>query len=111
MQSLLDAKPATGRFHSFDNGRFVPDAFRRYTYNTADATAMVIQSFDGAVKITLSPNSIGINAATVNINATALNISASTAFIGTITSNGHDIANTHKHIDTQPGSGDTGVVL
>jgi hypothetical protein len=74
LQSLAESKPNTFRLHSFEDGMFVPDAFNKYTFDqTDDAANMVIQSYDGTVKITLGPNTINIDASQ-NIKLTAPNI-------------------------------------
>jgi hypothetical protein len=60
-----ETPPNTLRKHSFSDGRFIPDVFSHYTL-AAGASAgadMVIQSTDGAVSITLTPESIKIDAA------------------------------------------------
>ena len=69
-KSMESAKPNTFRIHSFEDGRFIPDAFTQYTFNNADINNMVIQSYDGSVKIALGPGLINVNAATVTVNST-----------------------------------------
>ncbi len=70
MQSFQQSGPNTFRIHRFSDGRFVPDAFKQYTYDSADdASSMVIQKYDGSVKIALDPATIRVIAPTVNIVA------------------------------------------
>ena len=77
MQQMQQSKPNTFRIHTFEDGRFVPDAFAQYTFNSADAANMVIQSYDGTVKIALGPGVINLDAPTVNVNATTMNATVS----------------------------------
>lgn len=74
MQQMQQSKPNTFRIHSFEDGRFIPDAFAQYTYSNADAANMVIQSYDGTVKIVLGPSVINLDAPNVNVNATNINL-------------------------------------
>ena len=74
MQQMQQSKPNTFRIHTFEDGRFIPDAFAQYTFNNADAANMVIQSYDGTVKITLGTSVINVNAPTVNVNGTNINL-------------------------------------
>jgi hypothetical protein len=71
MQSFQQSPPNTFRIHRFSDGRFVPDAFKQYTFDsTDDASSMVIQNYAGSVKIALDPAAIRVIAPTVNITAT-----------------------------------------
>lgn len=70
LQSMQDAPPNTLRLHDYSSSRFVPDAFRRYIFNAADdSESMVIQSYDGTVKICLDPARIRVIAPTVAVTA------------------------------------------
>lgn len=63
-QSLDTAAPNTGRLHSFEDGWFIPDVFRKYTINADadEADQMVIQSVDGLTCIAIGQNRINITA-------------------------------------------------
>lgn len=63
--SLQQSKPNTGRCHKFEDGMFVPDVYRQYTINGEDTTAMVIQSTDGATRISVRPDNVKITAPTL----------------------------------------------
>lgn len=52
-QSLQDAAPSNGILHKFGNGMFIPDVFRQYTIDAEDEDAMVIQTTDSKVRISL----------------------------------------------------------
>jgi hypothetical protein len=63
-QSLLSSAPNTGRLHSFEDGWFIPDVFRKYTINpdNVESDQMVIQSVDGETCVAIGPKSINITA-------------------------------------------------
>lgn len=61
-QSLKKAVPNSGRAHRFEDSMFVPDVFRQYTIQGEDAGAMVIQSTDGATRISIRSDNIKITA-------------------------------------------------
>lgn len=71
-QSLKDSPPNTLRIHSFNDGRFVPDAFNKYTINAEDANAATLQSLDGSVRIALDAGQLRLTAPTVKIAASTL---------------------------------------
>jgi hypothetical protein len=71
IQSLQQAKPNTFRIHSFEDGRFIPDAFAKYTVAGEDSANMTIQSLDGTVKIALGPGVVNVKSSgTVNVTST-----------------------------------------
>lgn len=114
MQSLQSSRPNTFRMHSFEDARFVPDAFRQYTFDTTDdSAAAVLQSYDGTVKITLAPGVININATAVNVNATTFTVNGKSVLdgnvssSGTFTNNGTNISSTHVHGGVTPGGSST----
>jgi hypothetical protein len=97
MQQLQQSRPNTFRIHDFSDGRFIPDAFNQYTFNSGDAANMVIQSYDGTVKIALGPGLINVDAATVTVNSTTTNINTTNM---TVTGSGmatFDIATTFNN--------------
>jgi hypothetical protein len=63
-QNLTMQPPNTGRIHDFSDSWFIPDVFRKYTINAEDATYMVIESTDGATRISIRPDNIKITAPT-----------------------------------------------
>ena len=78
LQSAQNAPPNDGRIHSFENGRFIPDAFHRWTF-TPDAAALVISSFDGSTRLVMSEGKITLIAPDLEIQSTTLNINNSGA--------------------------------
>ena len=71
VQSLKESPPGTWRIKRFSDGRFIPDAFRHYTFESGtDSNSAVIQSYDGSVRIALDPTALRLIAPTVTISAT-----------------------------------------
>lgn len=70
LQAMTEQKPNTLRIHSFNDGRFIPDAFAKYAINEADGTAATLQSYDGSVRIALDTAQIRITAPSVQVTAT-----------------------------------------
>lgn len=64
LQNLKMSPPYTGRVHNFADSMFVPDVLRKYTINGEDSAYMVIQSTDGATRISIRPDNIKITAPT-----------------------------------------------
>lgn len=60
LQSYGNVEPPTSRMHSFSDARFVPDIMTNITIAEEDATAMVIQTRNGTVKIALDDGEIRI---------------------------------------------------
>lgn len=124
-----DSVPNTKRIHTFEDGRFIPDAFAKYTIAGSDSTAMVISSYDGQTKIALSPGKIIIAAATIEADATTFNINTTNFAVNasgtiTLTSTGNRINGSvnmpdgatiggivfasHVHSGVQTGTSNTG---
>ncbi len=58
-QSLSEAKPNTVRKHSFQDGFFIPDAFRNYEIDGEDYDEnMVIQTKDGKIRVSIWPDRV-----------------------------------------------------
>ncbi len=60
LQSYGNVEPPTSRMHTFSDARFIPDIMTNITVADEDATAMVIQTRDGTVKIALDDDEIRI---------------------------------------------------
>lgn len=58
-QGLAEGKPNTMRKHSFEDGLFIPDAYRQYEIDGEDFDAnMVIQSYDGKTRVAFWPDRV-----------------------------------------------------
>lgn len=110
LQSLAETRPNTGRCHRFEDGMFIPDVLRQYTIDGEDAEAMVIQSTDGATKISIRSDNIKISATTALVVDTPL-----TTFTGDVVMDKTLTVTTdvkvagisvigHGHQSTSPGS-------
>lgn len=61
MQSLDESVAGRdGPSHLFSDSIFIPDVFRKYTINAEDSAAMVIQSTDGASRVSIRDDNIKI---------------------------------------------------
>lgn len=86
LQTLGESAPPTGRLHKFEDGLFIPDVFRKYTINSADSAAMVIQSVDGTTRISISEGTINITAPTaVNVTTPMATFSQNVHVEGSLT--------------------------
>jgi hypothetical protein len=65
----VESQPNTFRLHSFEDARFIPDIFGKYTLAPTAEGALTIQSLDGSVSVTLSPDTITLTAPNVIVNA------------------------------------------
>ena len=107
-QSFANSPPNTARLHSFEDAVFIPDSMMRaVTIDPDDADAVVLQSLDGSVKISLS-------AGNVKINATTITLTGNVNVTGNIHATGDIVAGTislehHTHSGVTTGGGNTGV--
>jgi len=60
LQSYTQTAPNTGRIKNFADGVFVPDIMHDYTVDPSDATAAVLSTKDGTVRISVSQSGIKI---------------------------------------------------
>lgn len=68
LQSYEESKPNTARKNSFSDAVFIPDVMRGFEINEEDAENAVLQSVDGTVRVSLSPNKIKLTAPTVEVD-------------------------------------------
>lgn len=106
LQAMAQTAPNTQRMHSFEDGRFIPDIFGAYTHNATDDGAMVIQSTDGTVRISLATGVVNITAPQINVNGPTQFNSPVTMPAGA-TISGISFA-THHHAGVTIGTGNTG---
>lgn len=109
-QSLAQSAPNSTRLHSFADGMFIPDVFRKYVINAEDADAMVVQTTDGTTRVSIrndgtikitAPTSITIDAPTAHFTGDVvidknLTVEQNANIVGTLTNNGIDVT-THGH--------------
>ena len=123
IQTEREAKPNTLRLHKFSDARFIPDVFKKYTYDEADAENFVISSLAGDIKISVGPSgiklitdsgneSITMGAGKISIKAPTIELidgsgTVITSSGGVVTINGIPW-NSHKHGGVQTGLGLSG---
>ncbi len=72
LKTYKESTPSTLRVHSFDTGIFFPDVMTGYDINEDDEGAAVIQTLDGAVRISLFPNKLKVTAPLVEVDTPSL---------------------------------------
>jgi len=118
LQTEKEAKPNSLRLHSFSDSRFVPDVFKKYTFDSDDEGKMVIQNEEGDVKLTLASDGIvmktnngaetlSVGAGKISLKAATIEIQDSSGVVisssgGTVLINGIPFS-THKHTAVQTG--------
>lgn len=107
--------PNTATFHNFSSGWFIPDTFRSWAIDGANADALVIQTMDGSVCVALHEGKLTFTApaAEFNIPETTWkgNVTLEgglSASNGVMTHNGVNIGAQHKHSGVEPGPGTSG---
>lgn len=117
----LEDEPNTARLHTFSDAMFFPDTLKGWVIDGKNTDALVVQSADGSVCLSLhgdkavldtplfevnAPETIYTGNVTINGNH-AVN-GDSNASGGTLKHNGKDIGSTHKHSGIQRGNEDSG---
>lgn len=109
LQSLKEAGLNTFRKHTFADSWFIPDVFRQYAINAADANAMVIQSTDGSTRISISEGTVNITApGAVNVTTPIATFSQDVAVKGNLVVTGATTVNGGFNAS---GSGSSSVTL
>lgn len=115
MQQAGETRPGSLRMHSFEDGRFIPDAMRSYSIDGEDAERMVVQTLDGSTRVAIGEGIVKVvTNGTVEIEAPITKILGQVQVTGGITVTEDVVAGgislrTHTHGGVQPGSGNTGV--
>ena len=110
----LEDWPNTLRQHSFSDGMFFPDTLKSWVIDGANADAMVLQSLDGTVCVSLHSGKVAIDAPQVVVTAPSVEITGNVqvtgnmAVAGTMTNNGVNIGSTHVHSGVDSGPSNTG---
>lgn len=120
-------QPNTERIKSFSDAFFIPDTMREWVISGANADALVVQSMDGSVCLSLHAGKAVLDSPLVEVNAPQTiyngeievngNVvikgnhsiegnSSSTG--GTMTHNGVNIGSSHTHGGVETGGGTTG---
>lgn len=97
----LEDWPNTLRQHSFSDGMFFPDTLKSWAIDGANADALIIQSLDGSVCVSL-------HSGKVKIEATDIEVVGNMSVTGTMTNNGVNIGSTHVHSGVDAGPSNTG---
>lgn len=105
MQSSKDAQPNSSRIHSFADAQFIPDAMAKYTLAGTDDDALVIQSYDGLTKITLTTGVATVAAPLIKLVG-AVQHTGHLTNTGGISINGIEF-NTHVHPGIVRGTSNT----
>ena len=119
LESFTISPPNDFRLQDFSSAVFVPDVMTGYTIDAGDDGAMVIQSLDNTIKITLSPDKITmVHPTLIETSAPNWNHTGNMTATGTITGEVDVISDTisgKNHVHTQPNTtanatvqGDTG---
>jgi phage baseplate assembly protein gpV len=80
---------------------FFPDTLKSWSIDGANADALVIQSIDGSVCVSL-------HSGKVKIEATDIEVVGNMSVTGTMTNNGVNIGSTHVHSGVDAGPSNTG---
>lgn len=118
-----EASPGnTQRMHSFEDGVFIPDIMRGWTIDPVDQENVVLQSLDGTVKLSLSTDTVRMEANSdyVEIGPSGIKssgdwdhtgkvtITGNIESTGTVKNNGKNIGSTHTHSGVTVGISNTG---
>ena len=103
----LEDWPNTLRQHSFSDGMFFPDTLKSWVIDGANADALVIQSIDGSVCVSLHSGEVKIESADIEMVGN-VQVTGNVAVTGTMTNNGVNIGSTHVHSGVDSGPSNTG---
>lgn len=103
----LEDWPNTLRQHSFSDGMFFPDTLKSWVIDGANADALVIQSLDGSVCVSLHSGKVRIEADDIEMVGN-VQVTGNVAVTGTMTNNGTNVGSTHVHSGVDTGPSNTG---
>lgn len=103
----LEDWPNTLRQHSFSDGMFFPDTLKSWVIDGGNVDALVIQSLDGSVCISLHDGKAKIEAPEIEFTGDVL-VTGNLSVDGTMTNNGTNVGSTHVHSGVDTGPSNTG---
>lgn len=84
-----DAPPNTLRKHDFSDSLFIPDQFKKWTIQSGDESAMVLQTLDGLERIAIDSNGVRMTSANrIELTAPVIEIDGDIDHTGDQTSSG-----------------------
>lgn len=95
--------PNTTRTHDFNDGMFFPDVLFGGSVSPANEDALVLQSEDGAVCVSIHADKLNLKAPRIEFDSLEID------FVGVFTVNGEAYMD-HRHTGVQTGGGNTGPV-
>jgi len=109
LQTFRDSPPNTLRKHTFQDAVFIPHVMTGYSIAGEDAGNAVLQSNDGAVRVSIWPDRLKLSAGALSVMIGPTSID----FVGPVNMpNGATIGGipfaTHKHAGVQTGGGVSG---
>lgn len=112
----LEDWPNTERLHSFSDAMFFPDSLKGWAISGANANALVLQSLDGTVCLSMHAGKVAIDAPLIEINGNVaitgdLVVTGDTGIGGALSNNGMNVGFSHVHGGVQTGSGNTGTPI
>lgn len=122
-------QPNTERIKSFSDAMFFPDVMREWVIDGGNIDALVIQSLDGTVCLSLHNGKAVMDTPLFEVNADSIEMNASMTTInsdvqvngdhsvsgnssssgGTMTHNGKDVGSTHAHSGVRSGDDTSGM--
>lgn len=86
---------------------FFPDTLKSWVIDGANADALVIQSLDGSVCVSLHSGKVRIEADDIEMVGN-VQVTGNVAVTGTMTNNGTNVGSTHVHSGVDTGPSNTG---
>lgn len=94
LQSFTAQPGNTKRMHSFEDAVFIPDLMRGWAISGSDQEKAVLQSLDGAVKLTLSTTEIRMQAGASYVNVKNAGVDIVSPYLK---HNGINVGYNHNH--------------
>nr|DAP94936.1 MAG TPA: baseplate protein [Caudoviricetes sp.] len=120
----LEDQPNTARLHSFSDAMFFPDTIKGWAIDGKNIDALVIQSMDGSVCLSLHEGKAVLDSPVLEVNVPETTFNGnvtvngnqsvngnSDSSGGTMKHNGKDIGSTHQHSGVETGHGNSGAPL